>query len=102
MAKCPKLTYLNVAHVLFLFIKRIELLSEGGSDAKKMDINFKLKEIINTTVDNKYGEKSTKISLADFYKKHQEDIACVGKSTTYNCTGKRDYEKHLSDKKYKF
>ena len=63
------------------------------------EFNFKLKEVINGTVDNKL--KPAK-SLAAFYEQNKKDISYVGRVTTYDVVGQRNYKIVHEDKKYKF
>lgn len=69
-------------------------------------VDFKLGKVIDNTVDNKMkchatnSQKNT--SLASFYKKYDEDAGKVGRTTTYDVVGQRDYKKHFDDKRYKF
>ncbi|AAZ38278.1 ORF-112 [Agrotis segetum nucleopolyhedrovirus A] len=66
-------------------------------------INFKLKEVINNTVDTKLKDNSRRAdNLASFYDKCKTDASRVGRSTTYDVVGKRDYKTLFDEKKYKF
>lgn len=64
-------------------------------------VNFKLKQVINNTVDNKLKTKGPD-NLAAFYDKRKNDVAQVGRSTTYDVVGKRDYKTLFDEKKFKF
>ncbi|AYN45052.1 se92 [Alphabaculovirus alterspexiguae] len=62
-------------------------------------LNFKLKEVINNTVDNKYQQQQ---SIASFYEQKKKDASQVGRSSTYDVVGKRNYKTLFDEKKYKF
>ncbi|ABF47384.1 ac55-like protein [Clanis bilineata nucleopolyhedrovirus] len=76
------------------------------SSNSSRQVDFKLGKVIDNTVDNKmkcYAANTQKNnSLASFYKQYEEDTGKVGRMTTYNVVGQRDYKKHLDDKRYKF
>ncbi|AAZ67414.1 orf43 [Trichoplusia ni single nucleopolyhedrovirus] len=88
-------------------------------------VNFQLKKVINNIVDTKMNKdqsssvysSSSSSSLsaqsvpsiiskqqnaADFYSKHKADVAYVGRNTTYNVVGQRNYGKYFDEKTYKF
>lgn len=65
-------------------------------------VNFKLKEVINNTVDNKLKNYQHKQSIASFYEQTKNDASRVGRSSTYDVVGKRDYKTLFDEKKYKF
>lgn len=67
-------------------------------------MNFKLKEVINGTVDTKLKSKQQQQhdNVATFYEKHKNDSARVGCSTTYDVVGKRNYKTLFDEKKYKW
>ncbi|WBB27312.1 hypothetical protein [Mythimna sequax nucleopolyhedrovirus] len=68
-------------------------------------MNFKLKEVINGTVDTKLKSKQQQQqqdNVASFYEKHKNDSARVGCSTTYDVVGKRNYKTLFDEKKYKW
>ncbi|AXU41700.1 ORF105 [Spodoptera eridania nucleopolyhedrovirus] len=65
------------------------------------ELNFKLKEVINNTVDNKLMKSSSK-SLAAFYDQKKKDESYVGRSTTYDVVGQRNYKSVYDERKYKF
>ncbi|ADB84390.1 hypothetical protein [Apocheima cinerarium nucleopolyhedrovirus] len=68
-------------------------------------VNFKLGAVINNTIDCKIKNKKDDYNsqnLAAFYNKHKEDINKVGRSTTYDVVGGRNYKNHFDEKKYKF
>jgi hypothetical protein len=75
-------------------------------------VNFKLKSVINSTVDtrlkNNNGSGGTSSgsgnheSLSSFYEKRKNDSAHVGRNTTYDVVGKRDYKTLFDERKYKF
>ncbi|ABM45814.1 unknown protein [Spodoptera frugiperda multiple nucleopolyhedrovirus] len=64
-------------------------------------VNFKLKEVINNTVDSKLRNRNQD-SLASFYEQKKNDVSYVGKNTTYNVVGQRNYKTVFDEKKYKF
>ncbi|AUV65378.1 hypothetical protein [Alphabaculovirus myunipunctae] len=68
-------------------------------------VNFKLKQVINNTVETRYkgNDKShSQQSLSSFYEQRKADSSYVGRSTTYDVVGKRDYKTLFDEKKYKF
>lgn len=64
-------------------------------------MNFKLKEVIYSTVDTRLKTKQHD-NLASFYEKRKNDSAHVGRNTTYDVVGKRDYKTLFDEKKYKW
>ncbi|AIZ48667.1 asb110 [Agrotis segetum nucleopolyhedrovirus B] len=74
----------------------------GGVSTNMSQLNFKLKEVIDNTVNNKLRSKSNQDTLASFYDKRKSDVAQVGRSTTYDVVGKRDYKTLFDERKYKF
>ncbi|ACI28822.1 agip121 [Agrotis ipsilon multiple nucleopolyhedrovirus] len=72
------------------------------SPANMSQLSFKLGEVIDNTVDNKLRSKNNRETLASFYDKRKSDVAQVGRSTTYDVVGKRDYKTLFDEKKYKF
>ncbi|AAY83977.1 ORF-46 peptide [Chrysodeixis chalcites nucleopolyhedrovirus] len=82
-------------------------------------VNFQLKKVINNIVDTKMNKDqsssgysssrslssaatSNQQNAADFYTKHKSDVAYVGRNTTYNVVGQRNYGKYFDEKTYKF
>ncbi|QHB21693.1 ac55 [Artaxa digramma nucleopolyhedrovirus] len=66
-------------------------------------LNFKLKSVIDNTVETKIKKNlSHAKSLSEFYAKHKEDSNMVGRVTTYDVVGQRDYKKQFDEKQYKF
>ncbi|AGR56797.1 ac55 [Hemileuca sp. nucleopolyhedrovirus] len=72
------------------------------------EINFKLGKLIENTIDYKILKRKEKVSsvstknLASFYMKNKEDSNVVGRMTTYDVVGKRNYKEHFDETKYKF
>ncbi|ABY65763.1 hypothetical protein [Orgyia leucostigma nucleopolyhedrovirus] len=74
------------------------------------EINIKLGRIIDSAIDAKIkttpmtSSSSTTAaeSLALFYVKRKEDSSRVGRSTTYDVVGQRNFKKYFDEKKYKF
>ena len=65
------------------------------------NVNFKLKEVINSTVDTRYKAKQPD-NLASFYEKRNKDSSLVGRNSTYDVVGKRNYKTLFDDKKFKW
>ncbi|ACO53485.1 unknown [Euproctis pseudoconspersa nucleopolyhedrovirus] len=65
-------------------------------------VNFKLKTLIDGAVDTKFKyELSVAKNLAEFYAKHKDDNDKVGRITTYDVVGRRNYAKKFDDKMFK-
>nr|QYF10609.1 hypothetical protein [Buzura suppressaria nucleopolyhedrovirus] len=64
-------------------------------------VNFKLEKVIDSTVENKIKRKPSQ-NLMQFYVKYKEDTETVGRTTTYDVVGQRNYKEHFNEKKYKF
>ncbi|QED40570.1 hypothetical protein [Chrysodeixis includens nucleopolyhedrovirus] len=69
-------------------------------------LNFQLKNVINKTVDvklNPYSSSNGGTSKeSSFSTKHKEDVSFVGRETTYNVVGQRNYKSYFDEKKYRF
>ncbi|AAG53791.1 unknown [Helicoverpa armigera nucleopolyhedrovirus] len=65
-------------------------------------VNFKLGNVISNAVDSNMKCYEKKQSVAEFYAKHKEDTSKVGRTTTYNVTGERNYKLISDDQRYKF
>ncbi|UJZ89048.1 ac55 [Erannis ankeraria nucleopolyhedrovirus] len=65
-------------------------------------VNFKLGAVINNTIDCKIKNEKTTHNSTMFYNKHKEDINKVGRLTTYDVVGGRNFKSHFDEKKYKF
>lgn len=80
------------------------------------DVNFKLEKVIAGTVmsryqqdnykENKYGGGGNQSSIQrpslTFGCTNTADVNGVGRTTTYDIVGKRDYEQFYNNKKFKF
>lgn len=79
------------------------------------NVNFKLEKVITGTVmsryqqqdnykENKYNgcQSSTQRSSYTFGCTNTTDVAGVGRTTTYDIVGKRDYKEFYNNKKFKF
>lgn len=64
-------------------------------------VNFKLEKVIDDTVESKIKKKPAE-NLLQFYAKYKEDAKIVGRVTTYNVVGQRNYKEHFNEQKYKF
>ncbi len=67
-------------------------------------LSFPLKNVINKTVDTKIKDSASasKQSSDQFYNKHKEDVAHVGRNTTYNVVGQRNFKNFFDEKQYRF
>ncbi|QYC92790.1 AC55 [Trabala vishnou gigantina nucleopolyhedrovirus] len=65
-------------------------------------INFKLSRIIDKTIESNYKIKPAVENLAVLYAKCKEDINKVGRHTTYDVVGQRNFKNLFNEKKYKF
>ncbi|QEI03597.1 hypothetical protein [Rachiplusia nu nucleopolyhedrovirus] len=70
-------------------------------------LNFQLKNVINKTVDiklkdNNCSPTTNKEYTSHFYNKHKEDVSYVGRETTYNVVGQRNFKNFFDEKKYRF
>ncbi|AIU41281.1 ac55 [Sucra jujuba nucleopolyhedrovirus] len=64
-------------------------------------VNFTLGKVIDNTVDSKIKKKPSE-NLIQFYAKYKEDSQKVGRTTTYDVVGQRNYKEHFNEQKYKF
>ncbi|ABI35724.1 hypothetical protein [Ectropis obliqua nucleopolyhedrovirus] len=62
-------------------------------------LNIKLSKIIDGAVDSKIKKSSYN---QVYYDRRKEDVKSVGKATTYDVVGQRNYASHFNEKKYKF
>ncbi|AUF81571.1 ac55 [Malacosoma neustria nucleopolyhedrovirus] len=69
------------------------------------EMKFKVENLINNIVEKKLGIKNSSY-LKPFASRngdiHKNDIAVVGKHTTYNVVGERNFKHYLKDDKIMF
>ncbi|AKN80634.1 hypothetical protein [Perigonia lusca single nucleopolyhedrovirus] len=59
--------------------------------------------VVTTTANSNTDNSHSKINLATFYAQYkEEDVKNVGRTTTYDIVGKRNYTGHFDEIKYKF
>lgn len=68
------------------------------------NVNFKLGAVIDTTVVKNLKKSSdNKSDLLSFYNNYKEkDENIVGRITTYDVIGQRNYKKYFEQSKFKF
>ncbi|AKC91716.1 ac55 [Lambdina fiscellaria nucleopolyhedrovirus] len=73
------------------------------------NVNFKLERVIENTVDAgmntkqmQQKQKQKQVSLDKFYANYKNDVNKVGRTTTYDVLGQRNYKEHFNESKYKF